>query len=214
MRSKFDEQLTVLNNSLIEMGAMIESAITKATKALVEQDIILAREVMKGDIVVDEKEKDIESQCMRILMSQQPVARDLRQISTALKIITDMERIGDQAADISEISIYIANQPYIKKLEHISEMATATIKMVTESIDAFVRRDLELAKAVIDYDDVVDDLFVQIKKDLIELVHQDVDKGEQAFDLMQIAKYYERIGDHATNIAEWVAYSITGQHVN
>lgn len=214
MRSKFDEQLTVLNNSLIEMGAMIESAITKATKALVEQDIELAKQVMKGDVLVDVKEKDIESQCMRILMSQQPVARDLRQISTALKIITDMERIGDQAADISEIGIYVADQIYIKKLEHIPEMATATIKMVTESIDAFVRRDLELAMAVIDYDDVVDDLFVQIKRDLIELVHEDANKGEQAFDLMQIAKYYERIGDHATNIAEWVAYSITGEHVD
>ncbi|NLY37342.1 MAG: phosphate signaling complex protein PhoU [Tissierellia bacterium] len=214
MRSKFDEQLVVLNNSLIEMGAMIESAITKATKALEEQDIDLANEVIRGDLLVDEKEKDIENQCMRILMSQQPVARDLRQISTALKIITDMERIGDQAADISEICTYIADQIYIKKLEHIPEMAMATIKMVTQSIDAFVRRDLDLALEVIAYDDVVDDLFIQIKKDLIELVHQDADKGEQAFDLMQIAKYYERIGDHATNIAEWVAYSITGEHVN
>ncbi len=214
MRSKFDEQLVVLNNSLIEMGAMIESAITKATKALEEQDIDLANEVIQGDLLVDEKEKDIENQCMRILMSQQPVARDLRQISTALKIITDMERIGDQAADISEICTYIADQIYIKKLEHIPEMAMATIKMVTQSIDAFVRRDLDLALEVIAYDDVVDDLFIQIKKDLIELVHQDADKGEQAFDLMQIAKYYERIGDHATNIAEWVAYSITGEHVN
>lgn len=214
MRSKFDEQLMVLNNSLIEMGAMIESAITRATQALVEQDALLAREVMEGDVLVDEKEKDIESQCLRILMSQQPVARDLRQISAALKMITDMERIGDQAADISEICLDLVDQIYIKKLEHIPIMAEATIKMVTESIDAFVRRDLDLAIAVVAYDDVVDDLFVQIKKDLIALVHQDADKGEQAFDLMQIAKYYERIGDHATNIAEWVAYSITGQHIH
>ncbi len=214
MRSYFDEQLITLNNSLIEMGALIENAITKATKALVEHDGVLADEVMNSDNIIDEKEKDIESQCLKLLLSQQPVARDLRQISAALKIITDMERIGDQAADISQLCIYIVKQPYIKELEHIPQMAQATCKMVTDSIDAYVKKDIELAEFVISYDDTVDDLYLKIKKDLINLVHQDVKNGEQAFDLLQIAKYYERIGDHATNIAEWVIFSITGHHEN
>ncbi len=212
MRSRFDEQLSVLHNSLVEMGALIERAITKATQALVEHDVSLAREVIEGDGVIDEKEKNIESQCLKLLLSQQPVARDLRQISSALKMITDMERIGDQAADISELCIYLADQTYIKKLEHIPQMAEATIKMVTESIDAYVKKDLALAEAVIEYDDVVDELYILIKRELIALVHEDVNNGEQAFDLMQIAKYYERIGDHAVNIARWVIFSITGRH--
>ena len=212
MRIRFDEQLDLLHNNLVEMGAMIEAAIAKATKALVEQDALLANEVMSMDKSIDDKEKDIESQCLKLLLSQQPVARDLRQISTALKMITDMERIGDQAADISEICIYLAGQPYIKELEHIPQMANATIRMVSDSIDAYVNKDLELAHAVVAYDDVVDGLFLEIRRDLIALVHKDADKGEQAFDLMQIAKYYERIGDHATNIAEWVIFSITGIH--
>ncbi len=213
MRSRFDQQLTLLNSSLIEMGAMIERAITQATKALMEQDAALAREVMQSDPVIDEKEREIEAQCMRLLLSQHPVARDLRQVSAALKMITDMERIGDQAADISELCAFLADQTYIHRQDHIPQMAKATIKMVTDSIDAYVRKDLSLANEVIQYDDVVDDLFVQVKRDLTALVHENADNGEQAFDLMQIAKYYERIGDHATNIAEWVTYSITGKHV-
>jgi len=212
MRSRFDEQLAGLNNSLIEMGALVERAIARATKALTSQDADTARSIIGGDAIIDEKEKEIESLCLKLILNQQPVARDLRQISTALKMITDMERIGDQAADISELCIFLAAQEYIKKLEHIPQMAEATIKMVTDSIDAFVKKDLELAQAVIDYDDVVDDLYVMVKKDLIELVHADVKNGEQAFDLLQIAKYYERIGDHAVNIAEWVIFSITGKH--
>ena len=214
MRSRFDEQLTLLNNSLIEMGALVERAIAKATKALVSHDADSARNIIDGDEIIDEKEKEIESQCLKLILSQQPVARDLRQISTVLKMITDMERIGDHAADISELCIYLATEEYIKKLEHLPQMAEATIKMVTDSIDAFVKKDLELAQAVIDYDDVVDDLYFTIKQDLIELVHEDVQNGEQAFDLLQIAKYYERIGDHAVNIAEWVIFSITGKHKN
>lgn len=212
MRSRFDEQLTQLNNSLIEMGALVERAIARATKSLISQDADTARGIIDGDSVIDEKEKEIESLCLKLILNQQPVARDLRQISTALKMITDMERIGDQAADISELCIFLAAQEYIKKLDHIPQMAEATIKMVTDSIDAFVKKNLELAQAVIDYDDVVDDLYVTVKKDLIELVHEDVKNGEQAFDLLQIAKYYERIGDHAVNIAEWVIFSITGKH--
>lgn len=212
MRSRFDEQLFDLNNNLIEMGAMIESAIVRATQALIQRDMALAKEVMQSDNIIDEKEKDIESRCLKLLLSQQPVARDLRQISTALKMITDMERIGDQAADISEICSYLAGEPYLKELEHIPQMAQATIQMVTDSIDAYVKRDAALAESVIAHDDVVDDLYVRIKQDLIMLVHKDAASGEQAFDLMQIAKYYERIGDHAVNIAEWVIFSITGKH--
>ncbi len=212
MRSRFDEQLVILNNRLIEMGALIEYAIAKATKALLEQDAVAAREIAEGDQIIDDKEKEIESLCLKLLLNQQPVAKDLRQISTALKMITDMERIGDQAADISELCLYLSNQEYINKLEYIPQMARATIKMVNESIDAFVKKDLSLAQSVIKYDDVVDDLYVFVKKDLIELIHDDVKNGEQAFDLLQIAKYYERIGDHAMNIAEWVIFSITGMH--
>ncbi len=212
MRSRFDEQLSALHNNLIEMGAMIEQAITKATKALLEQNVALADEVKSFDSIIDEKEKEIETQCLKLLLSQQPVARDLRQISAALKMITDMERIGDQAADISEICVYLAGQQYIKELEHIPQMAKATIKMVTDSIDAYVKSNLVLAREVIGYDNVVDNLYATIKKDLIALIHKDVQNGEQAFDLLQIAKYYERIGDHAVNIAEWVIFSITGQH--
>ncbi len=212
MRSRFDESLTLLNNSLIEMGGLVEGAIFKATQALLEQDAEKARSIIDGDSVIDEKEKDIESQCLKLLLHQQPVARDLRQISTALKMITDMERIGDQAADISELCIYLAEQQYIKKLEHIPQMAGETIKMVTWAIDAFVKKDQALAETVIAHDDVVDSLYVTVKRDLIDLVHEDVKTGEQAFDLMQIAKYYERIGDHAVNIAEWVIFSITGKH--
>ena len=212
MRSRFDEQLTLLHNSLIEMGALVERAIADATKALISQDAEIARGIISSEYRVDEKEKEIESLCLKLLLNQQPVARDLRQISTALKMITDIERIGDQAADISELCIYLSAQEYIKKLDHIPQMAEETIKMVTGSIDAFVKKDLNLAHAVIENDDVVDGLYVTVKKDLIALVHDDVKHGEQAFDLLQIAKYYERIGDHAVNIAEWVIFSITGKH--
>ena len=212
MRSRFDEQLNQLNNSLIEMGALIEHAIVKATKALVTQDAATAQSIINGDTAIDEKEKEIESLCLKLLLNQQPVARDLRLISTALKMITDMERIGDHAEDISELCIEFSRQEYIKKLEHIPQMAQHTVQMVANSIDSFVRKDLDLAQAVIDHDDIVDDLYLTVKKDLINLVHEDVKNGEQAFDLMQIAKYYERIGDHAVNIAEWVIFSLTGKH--
>ena len=212
MRSQFDRQLSELNNKLIEMGALIENAISKATKALVDHDIELARSIIAGDDRIDEQERDIESLCLKLLLNQQPVARDLRLVSSALKMITDMERIGDQAADISEICIYLAKQTYTEKQDYIPKMAEATMKMVTDSINAYVWKDLGLAQAVIDYDDVVDALYITVRKDLIQMVHEDASKGEQAFDLMQIAKYFERIGDHAQNIAEWVIFSITGSH--
>lgn len=214
MRRRFDEQLLHLNHSLIAMAALVENAIARATTALVERDVAAAKEIMKGDNEINEKEKEIESLCLKLLLNQHPVAKDLRQVSTALKMITDMERIGDHAADISELILYFAQEPYIKKLDHIPQMASVTSKMLTDSINAFVQKDVELAREVIARDDIVDELFMAVRRDLITLVHKDVNNGEQAFDLLQIAKYYERIGDHAVNLAEWVIFSITGKHKN
>ncbi len=212
MRNRFDTQLDELNTELIHMGALVEDAISSAVQALCRQDRELAISAIKLDLLVDVKEKEIEDLCLKLLLQQQPVARDLRLISAALKMITDMERIGDQAADISEITILLAGEPYIKKLETIPKMAEETIKMVTASIDAFVRKDLELARQVIEADDIVDELFITVKNDLIDVIHQDPRKGGQAMDLLMVAKYFERIGDHAVNIAEWVVFSITGEH--
>jgi len=212
MRSKFDEELSLLNDMLIEMGAMIEKAIKRATNAIVNYDKKKAKKAIAIDREIDNMEKEIETMCLRLLLRQQPVARDLRLISAALKMITDMERIGDQAADISEIARYLIGRKYVMNLEHIPLMAEATAKMVTDSIDAFVKRDLELAQKVIEYDDVVDDLFDKVKNNVIELIQEDKTKGEEAIDFIMIAKYFERIGDHATNIAEWVVFSITGRH--
>jgi len=212
MRTMFDEQLRQLDNMLVEMGALIETAIALATQALKEQDVGLAKKAIAYEHEVDQKEKDIEALCLKLLLRQQPLARDLRLISAALKMITDMERIGDQAADIAEITIMLAGEPYKRKLEHIPQMAAATVKMVTDSIDAFVKKDLELAKAVIEYDDVVDGLFDQVRSDLIEFIRTDSTGSVQAMDFLMIAKYFERIGDHAVNIAEWVVFSITGKH--
>jgi len=214
MRSRFEEQLSKLNDMMVEMGAMIEKSIMLATQALQEQDIELAKQAIAFENDVDQMEKDIEALCMKLLLQQQPVARDLRLISAALKMITDMERISDQAADISEIVIMMAGAPYIQKPERIPQMATATVKMVTDSIDAFVRKDLQLAQEVIKYDDVVDNLFDEVKFRLIELIREDSANGEQCIDFLMIAKYFERIGDHACNIAEWVIFSITGQQIN
>ncbi len=212
MRSRFDKELELLNEELIEMGNIIESSIEAAVTALIEQNVDLARRVVDGDKEVNDIEKSIERRCLKLLLQQQPVASDLRLISSALKMITDMERIGDQASDISEITIRLAGQKYIKQLIHIPQMAEATIKMVKDSIDAYVKRDLELVKAVIKYDDEVDELFNIIKNEVIDLIREHVDNGEQAVDFLMIAKYFERIGDHAQNIAEWVFYSITGEH--
>jgi len=212
MRSHFDEQLTKLDDMLIEMGALIEKAIGLALDALEKQDTVLAKQAVDFDKEVDLMEKDIEALCLKLLLQQQPVAKDLRLISAALKMITDMERIGDQAADISEITLLLADTPYITKLEHIPQMAAATAKMVTQSIDAFVNKNLNLAQAVIESDDVVDGLFCTVKDDLIGLIRGNDANGEQAIDLLMIAKYLERIGDHAVNIAGWVVFSITGKH--
>ncbi len=212
MRSVFTEQLTELNNEMMEMGALIEHAIAAATKALVERDVKAAEAAIVTEREVDEKERKIEALCVKLLLQQQPVARDLRYISSALKMITDMERIGDQASDISGLVIYLAKEEYIKELVHLPEMARAAIGMVRDSVDAFVKQDLELARSVPPQDDVIDSLFDTIKNELIECIQKDASTGSQAMDLLMIAKYFERIGDHAENIAEWVEYSITGRH--
>ena len=211
MMRRFDEQLAELNNMMLEMAALVEKTITMASLALTTQDVELAKNVIIVEADVERKEKEIEALCLKLLLQQQPVAKDLRVISSALKMITDLERIGDQAADISEIVIMMNGVPYAKKLELIPQMATATVKMVTESIDAYVKKDLKLAKSVIAYDDIVDDLFDKVKFGLIEMIRSDSKHGEQSIDLLMIAKFYERIGDHAVNIAKWVVYSITGK---
>lgn len=212
MRNRFDRQLEELNDELIEMGTMIEKAIETAAKALISQDSELAKTVIEGDEQVDRQERIIENLCLKLLLQQQPVAKDLRLISSALKMITDMERIGDQAADISELTIMLSETKYIKKLEHIQQMAKETMVMLVESIDAFVNKDMLKAQSVIDADDKVDELFAEVKKELIKMIHEDINCGEQASDLLMVAKYFERIGDHTTNIAEWVIFSITGEH--
>ena len=211
MRNRFDEQLALLNRELIEKGALCEEVIAIAAKALTTGDTALAKTVAPLDGEIDRKERTIETMCLKLLLQQQPVARDLRQISAALKMITDMERIGDQAEDISEIISFI-NGRTVRDCAHIGDMAAATIRMVTDSVDAFVKRDLPLANAVIAYDDVVDDLFDKVKSSLIAMLAANPQDGEYALDLLMIAKYFERIGDHAVNIAEWVVFSVTGRH--
>lgn len=208
MRSRFDMKLHELNNELIKMGALCESAIAMSAKALLDGDTELAARVLEFDSEIDQKERDIESRCMKLLLQQQPVARDLRTVSSALKMITDMERIGDQSADIAEI-VTMANIKASDETLHIGEMARAVMKMVTDSVDAFVKRDTSLAHSVIGYDDVVDGLFDDVKKALT-VRFQSGGQMEYALDLLMIAKYFERIGDHAVNIAEWVIYSVTG----
>ena len=212
MRNRFDRQLVQLNNELIEMGGMIEKAISDTVKALVNQDIELASNVIEYDEEIDHQEREIEQLCLKLLLQQQPVAKDLRLISAALKMITDMERIGDHATDISEITIELSKESYIKKLDHIQQMAKETMVMLVQSVEAFVNKDMDKARTVIVHDDVVDDLFNKVKAELIAMIHEDVNAGEQASDLLMAAKYFERIGDHATNISEWVIISITGQH--
>lgn len=212
MRNRFDRQLEQLNNELINMGSLIEEAIEMAITALIKQDVKKAKDVVEFDEEIDEKEREIESLCLKLLLQQQPVARDLRQISAALKMITDMERIGDHAADISEMTILMADKPYIRNIDHLQTMAKETMVMLVKSIEAYVERNQEKAEKVIANDDVIDDLYDEIKMELIEAIQKDANNGEQATDLLMVAKYLERIGDHATNIAEWVIFSITGKH--
>ena len=211
MRRHYDEQLAQLNTELITMGALCEEAISAAVKYLIENDEALKEKVFEADSQIDQKERDIESLCMKLILQQQPVATDLRVISSALKMISDMERIGDQASDIAEIVCFV-NRSSIGSKVHIADMARATINMVTDSVESFVKKDINLANGVIRHDDTVDDLFIKIKNELISGIKEGVGDAEGLNDLLMIAKYFERIGDHAENIAEWVIYSITGRH--
>lgn len=211
MRNRFDEQLLLLNHKMIEMGAMCESLISFTSAALLSGNIQKAREVKAKGQEIDQMEREIESICLKLLLQQQPVAKDLRQISAALKMITDMERIGDQAEDIAEIIPFLGGRTGAE-LDDFKRMTDATCKMVTESIDAYVKQDLALAQLVIEHDDIVDECFLRLKDTLIHMLSENKADGEYAIDLLMIAKYFERIGDHATNIAEWVVFSVTGNH--
>ncbi len=211
MRTRLDEQLEKLNIELIRMGSLCEEAINDAMKALFENDNKVRIHVKELERLIDDKEREIESLCMKLLLHQQPVAKDLRNISSALKMISDMERIGDQALDIAEITQYIGDSNIRSKV-HIKEMAEATVKMVTESIDSFVKKDLDIAHTVMKEDDIVDDYFDKIKQEIISNITNSAFYSEYYIDILMIAKYLERIGDHAVNIAEWVEYSITGEH--
>ena len=211
MRSRFDEQLALLKKEMIEMGAMCEEAIALAARALTEGNITLAEKVAPLSQNIDQMERDIESRCLKLLLQQQPVAKDLRVISAALKMITDIERIGDQAEDITEILPYLSGRKLPDNIP-VKEMAGGVIRMVTDSVDAYVKQDIDMAKSVINRDDVIDRYFASIKLSLIDLLKKDTDSGEFAIDLLMIGKYLELIGDHATNIAEWVIFSVTGTH--
>ena len=210
MRVRYLEQLKQLNGMLIDMGRLIEEAIEMAITALMKQDVALAKKAIDFDEEIDQMEKNIENLCFHLLLLQQPVAKDLRFVSAAMKMVTDMERIGDHAADISEMTILMADSPYIKRLAHLKQMAAETTDMVVKSIEAYVENNVEKAFRVMEQDDVVDDLFVTVKNELIKLINDDIQNGEQAADLLMVAKYFERIGDHATNIAEWVVFSVNG----
>ena len=208
MRSKFDEQLRQLNLEMTDMGNMIEKAIQDAMEAFFSQNVDKAKQVMENDELVDRAQKNIESICFQLLIQQQPVARDLRTITAAMKMVTDMERIGDQAADISELTVVMADKPYQINTDHIKKMAAETILMLRKAVEAYVERDMDKANEVISHDDVVDQLFVKVKADLIEVIQKKTESAEHAADLLLVNKYLERIGDHATNIAEWVIFSI------
>ena len=208
MRTKFDEQLKNLNEEMIQMGVMIEENIQEAIEALVKSDVDNAKKILEKDTAIDKKQRDIESICFNLLIQQQPVARDLRMITAAMKMVTDMERIGDHAADISEMTIMLAKSERMENYETIIKMASEASIMLIHSIDAFTEKDKVKAKEVIEHDDVVDALFDQVKQEVTKLIQNDPKRGEQEIDMLMIAKYLERIGDHATNIAEWVIYSL------
>ena len=211
MRDRFTQQMEKLHVELIEMGALCEQAISRAYQVLMEEDPQAAQELRKKDAAIDEKEREIESRCLKLLLQQQPVASDLRQVSAALKMITDMERIGDQASDIAEI-VQTTHLKAPGENIRLKDMAQITQRMVSKSVDAYVKQDLGIARQVIREEDLVDHLFEEVKNELVCALKDGTSSGEQSLDYLMIAKYYERIGDHATNIAEWVEFSITGQH--
>ena len=210
MRSRLDDELDSLNRQMIEMGAMCEELIAKAAQALLTGDLSLSSQVISDSKGISRSERDIEGFCVKLLLQHQPVAGDLRQISAALKMVTDIERVGDQAEDIAEIIPFLKGQN-LEKFQLIRRMAQATIQMVNNSIDAFVKKDVELARDVIAQDDEVDSLFQDMKSLLIHVIAEKPQNGEMALDLFMISKYFERIGDHAVNIARWVIYSVTGE---
>jgi len=211
MRDRFNEQLERLHLEMIRMGALCEDAISAAAEALLKGDERLALAAIDAERETDQKEREVEDLCLKLLLQQQPVAKDLREISAALKMISDLERIGDQAADIAELTRFIKLTDETGRL-HIGDMARAVISMVTDSVDSFVKKDLALARQVMAEDDGVDALFIQVRKELIALIAADASRGEMGLDLLMVAKYLERIGDHATNVAEWVEFSIAGVH--
>lgn len=210
MREYFDIELANLNNQLIGMGTLVESAIKNAVEIIANNSAELLDKAREQEEIINTSERKIQNHCIRLLLHQAPVAHDLREVSSALKMITDLERIGDQAIDIAEVSQYIKSRNNVINVTHIDEMANQASKMVTLAIDAFVKKDFDLAKKVGESDDVIDKLFDKVKEETVEIIQRDKALGEQAIDLMMIAKYLERIGDHAVNIAEWVAFSITG----
>ena len=212
MREYYTAQLETLNTNMIQMGALCEDAISAAIQSLLEDDRTIAKKVADTELEIDQMERDIERQCMRLLLMQQPVATDLRVVSSALRMIADLERIGDQAFDIADITKSGSFQGFSGKV-HIKEMAKAAIHMVTDSVDSYVKQDVQLAKRVTEEDDVVAELFLKVRRELAKLIHTDQNASEQALDLLMIAKYLERIGDHAVNVSEWVIYSVTGKHM-
>lgn len=214
MRETFEHKLGKLNNDLIRMGGMIEEAIASAITALRDSDAVLAKKVVDGDRAVDEEEKNIESQCLSIILREQPVARDLRKVSAALKMVTDMERIADNAADIAEISLTADVSAIMHIVKEIQTMSEKVIIMVSHSIDSFVTTDMELANETIKADDEVDELFVSIRNRIVELIKSEHCSGDAAVDALMIVKYLERIADHAVNICEWVEFFKTGEYKN
>lgn len=213
MRNHFENQLTELNQNMIHMGNQIEQAIEMAITALNNKDVENAKKAIAFDEEIDATEREIENLCFKLLLQQQPVARDLRVISAALKMVTDMERIGDHAADISEVTIQLIRSGYAGKMEDVAKMAAETTFMLAKSVEAYVEKDKKKAEQVIIHDDIVDELFRQTRNDVVKMIQENASEGEAATDFLLIAKYFERIGDHATNIAEWVIYSITGKHL-
>ena len=212
MRDYYNRQLSELEKMMCDMGQMIETAIEDAMTALLEKDQEKAKEIIQNDEKVDHQQKKIEDLCMQLLLSQQPVATDLRQISSAIKMVTDMERIGDHAADISDITLQLVQSGYPHDLSNVKKMAEETTHMLKDSLDAYIEKDAQKAVKVIHQDDVVDEYFSNIKKEIIRQINESSEGGEQEADLLMIIKYLERIGDHATNIAEWVLFYITGEH--
>ena len=214
IRTRYEKELKGVFDNLVLMCRQIEAAIEKCVKALTERDYELAKEVCEGDKLIDKMERDIEQACLKILLMEHPVASDFREVSAALKMITDLERIGDQARDIAEITTQFGDEEYVKKLVHIPQMATIVIQMIKDGVQSYINRDIELARSLDKTDDKVDELFNMVMADLTLLIKKNPDNAEQAILFMMITKYLERIGDHAVNIGEWVEYAITGYHFN